>query len=121
MTTEPRARQPGILRCNTEGRLSRHPWPGKDAFLHELYRLIDCRNVDVISLTATIDMWVDDEGLIVGEPEPNYVASGIMHRLGREGLIFGNVVFSGGPNADGDSQPLDPLVEQAIRDIRGTV
>ena len=39
-----------------------------DSALTQLYSLIECTAVDVVRLTTTIDMWLDDEGLCKGAP-----------------------------------------------------
>ena len=43
---------------------------GADNHLAVMYREIGCQHVDVVALTTTIDMWLDDEGLYTQEHNP---------------------------------------------------
>ena len=40
--------------------------------LHVWYKLLDCELVDVIRLTARVDLWIDDEGLFKEPPKQAY-------------------------------------------------
>lgn len=53
--------------------------------------------VDVVRLGAGIDMWVNDEGLWVLDPNP--VASAVLAHLGGQQVIAGPVVFAASTEA----------------------
>lgn len=77
------------------------------AVLAMLYELINCTAVDVVALSPEIDMWVDDEGALKPQLRINQLASYIATRFGFPfQLYIGTVVFSGGPDAQGDTTPL---------------
>lgn len=46
-----------------------------DRTLHGMYQQIGCRVVDVVRVADDVDMWIDDEGLLVNEPQMNMAAS----------------------------------------------
>lgn len=84
--------------------------------LDDLYAAIDCRSVDLVRLSQTRDMWLDDEGMYAGEV--NHAAT----RLARaHGFVwqpyFGTVVITGGADADGNSVALRPNDAQQIREL----
>jgi uncharacterized protein DUF3846 len=77
------------------------------AILEALYDQIGCTHVDVVALSPEIDMWVDDEGALKLESGVNQTVSYIATRFGLPfQLYLGTAVFSGGPNARGDTTPL---------------
>lgn len=71
------------------------------------YREIGCHCVDVVSL-GDLDMWVDDEGLMVDEPRTNARATGLVAAsLGQPvQLFFGTAVVTAGVDDDGETQGL---------------
>ncbi|MEW2128782.1 DUF3846 domain-containing protein [Streptomyces sp. NPDC007259] len=80
-------------------------WPGAHS-LETLYGALDCNYVDVVAVTPTLSMWVDDEGVVVGSAMNLYAT----HLYALNGTprqpYFGNAVFTGGPDAEGDTQGL---------------
>lgn len=50
--------------------------------LNSMYNLLGCRSVDVIRLTDNIDLWVDDEGMLVSDPQVNTVLMNITYAFG---------------------------------------
>jgi len=82
--------------------------------LDELYRLIQCRWVDVVALDKNVDMWIDDEGMYAND-EPNWATTTIAHAFGFVAQpYFGTAVFTGGVDEDGNSTPLDPQSLQKL-------
>jgi hypothetical protein len=76
--------------------------------LAELYRLIGCETVDVVSLAGHLDMWLDDEGLLTEVPEFNRAATHIAQYYGYSYQSFaGTAVFTGGADAVGNTQGLE--------------
>ena len=53
----------------------------RNKVLDSLYRAIGCRYVEVIQVTETISIWVDEEGLR-RRPTPNYLATLLAAELG---------------------------------------
>lgn len=75
--------------------------------LRALYDCIGCSMVDVVRLQPDLDMWVDDEGLIVSDPQINKVATIIAHSLGYNAQAYcGKVVFTGGADEEGNTLPI---------------
>jgi hypothetical protein len=70
--------------------------------------------VDVVSIAPDMDAWVNDDGIMLGL-EPNLHATFLLSYLTDRQLaqpLFGPVVFTGGADADGETQPLtDEAVE----------
>jgi len=80
-----------------------------------LYGVIGCRSVDVVRLGDNMDMWLDDEGMLVGK------VNGPATRLARSyGFVwqpyFGVVVVTGGADRDGNTVGLD---ETRAAEVRG--
>ena len=67
---------------------------------------IGCRVFDCVSLRDDLDMWVDDEGFEV--EDPNLVASMIAREHGFGQTYYGTAVFTGGADEDGATLPLSP-------------
>ncbi|HZM65150.1 MAG TPA: DUF3846 domain-containing protein [Nakamurella sp.] len=83
--------------------------------LEGMYGAIGCRCVDVVRLDDSMDMWVDDEGMLVGEV--NRPAT----RLARScGFVwqpyFGVVVVTGGADRDGNTVS---LAAAQMAEVRG--
>lgn len=70
--------------------------------------------VDVVSIAPDMDAWVNDDGIILGL-EPNLAATFLLAYLSGQRLrqpLFGPVVFTGGADSEGETQPLtDEAVE----------
>jgi hypothetical protein len=62
---------------------------------------IDCGMFAVVDLTCSIDLFVDDEGLINGSPL-NLPATVLAHLLGNPTVIFGTAIAVG-TNPDGQT------------------
>ncbi len=69
---------------------------------------IKCQIFTCVALTDRIDMWLDDEALLVDDPKPNPRATAVAARLaGAEcALLFGNAVLTGGADEEGETLPL---------------
>ena len=79
------------------------------------YGVIGCRSVDVVRLGDNMDMWLDDEGMLVGK------VNGPATRLARSyGFVwqpyFGVVVVTGGADREGNTVGLD---ETRAAEVRG--
>ena len=86
--------------------------------LAALYAVIDCDALDVVRLTEHLDMWVDDEGMIIDAPVVNMAATILAHHFGRYSqLYFGTVVLTGAPNTNGDITPLTTALADHIRGL----
>ncbi|MFH8439308.1 DUF3846 domain-containing protein [Streptomyces sp. NPDC018007] len=77
-------------------------WP-KDGHLPILYREIGCTAVDVVDLSRTLSMWLDDEGLINGS-DANCAATILyaLHHAPHQ-TYHGTVVLTGGTDRHGDT------------------
>lgn len=67
---------------------------------------IGCDRFDVISLEHGIDLWVDDEGLLVEQPQLNLPATVLAHALGAATAVFGTAVVLSVEPETGESQGL---------------
>lgn len=65
----------------------------------------DHKLVDCVSISASVDMWIGDESAVDGS-EANARATYLGRLLELPGPYFGPVVFTGGPDIDGDTMPL---------------
>jgi hypothetical protein len=70
--------------------------------LHEMYRALGCSCVDVVSLTANLDMWIDDEGLLTGRPL-NPAATALARHYGYTSQPYVGPVLLCGVDDDGNS------------------
>ncbi|NQX29820.1 DUF3846 domain-containing protein [Microbacteriaceae bacterium VKM Ac-2854] len=68
---------------------------------------IGCRVIEAASCAHNIDLWVDEEGLLVDAPQLNLRATFAAHALGWPGAIFGNAVALGHDD-EGETVPLSP-------------
>lgn len=90
-----------IVIANTSGLVTAR------SILEALYDQIGCTTVDVVALSPEIDMWVDDEGALKPRVRVNQLASYIATRFDLPFQLYvGTVVFSGGPNTEGNATPL---------------
>lgn len=85
-----------------------------DKILSGLQAAVD-GTVDCVALPDLgIDMWVNDEGLILGL-DPNFHASLFARCAGAtQPLYFGDVIFTGGPDAEGDTTSLPEGVAEGL-------
>lgn len=95
--------------------------------LEALYQNIGCDLVECVSLRDDLDMWVDEEGKLKGAPL-NLGATKAMLAAGRLDFsagtggfpgIAGTAVFTGGPDADGNTTDIEAsaaaCVEETLR------
>lgn len=84
------------------GELSRTTYTGAGTLLPILQ--VECGGyVQVVSLTGTLDMWCNEEGKFNGS-EWNECATAVWQAIyGPTDEIFGTVVYTGGPDEDGDT------------------
>ena len=84
--------------------------------LNSLYHYLDCRAVDVIRLTDSIDLWVDDEAMLVSEPQVNTVLTNITIAFGHYFQpIHGAGLFLSGNDKTGATETLTPEQVSIIR------
>jgi hypothetical protein len=62
--------------------------------------------IEAVDLPQGITMWVNEEGKLVDEPIVNVVATVLAQARIPGDLVCGNVAFTGGPDAEGDTLPL---------------
>lgn len=100
---------------DTEGNAEAVEWDTNDT-LRPLQQAVG-GYVELVSLTATLDMWVNETGLIDGLPV-NEVATwiAISHGLTHQ-PYFGPVVFTGGTDDQGDTLPLTEMQSAALLDF----
>lgn len=90
--------------------------------LHDFYRELRCRTVDVVRLSPDLDMWVDDEGAIMMDPEVNHASTAIAHLHGHDGQpYFGPALFTGGADEAGDSVGLSEAMAEQLETWAATV
>ncbi|MDN5917933.1 MAG: DUF3846 domain-containing protein [Pseudonocardia sp.] len=81
--------------------------------LKGLYATIDCDLVDVVGLTSTLDMWVDDEGLSNGA-EINWPATGLAGVYGHTSQSYGGTVVLTEHDDEGNTVSLRPELRAAV-------
>jgi hypothetical protein len=92
------------------------------AVLAGLYAAIGCDRVDVVSLAGDVDMWLDDEGLLVAEPVFNPRATFIAERFGVDDQPYcGVAVFTGGVGSDGRTESLSTARAVLLRNLADEV
>lgn len=82
----------------------------------QLARLIDCDIFTVAHLDDGIDIFVDDEGLLVARPQLNLALTVVAHALGSPQVLFGNGVVLGGNDETGDTLGLTMAQRQRVLD-----
>lgn len=99
------------LTIDVDGLAAVQMWDTFDGTLPHLQRAVD-GSVDVVGLSADLDMWINDEGLLIGLPV-NMLASGIaaFHGMIHQPYV-GTAVFTGGADVDGNTLP---LTEEQVR------
>jgi hypothetical protein len=80
-----------------------------------LYRAIGSRDLDMLTVTPQLLMWVDDQGLVNGSAV-NPVATALLSQMPRlrSHPIRGTVVFTGATDPDGDVTSLAPEWAQVL-------
>ncbi|MEU6460109.1 DUF3846 domain-containing protein [Streptomyces sp. NPDC047065] len=107
MSTSTAERQYALV-VRVDGNFELIDWPTKSGnTLNTLYKAIECERVDVVDVTSRFSMWLDDEGLANGAPINEYASRlyGLYQPLHQP--YWGNVVFTGGPDAEGDTLGLN--------------
>jgi hypothetical protein len=63
--------------------------------------------IEAVDLTPEITMWVNEEGLLLDNLEPNLLATAFMAEImNTQTPIMGDVVFTGGIDEEGDTKSL---------------
>lgn len=89
-----------------------------EEILKALYVAIGCDLVDRVELAAGLDMWLDDEGLCVADPEVNPFATALGYLLaGTEQPFAGVAVLAG--ERDGDTVSLTAAQRELVSDLVG--
>lgn len=107
---------PIMLAVDPYGNMTRVDLPAGDAErLQALYAALDCQTVDLVRLRDDLDMWADDEGVMVAEPVANPYATYVAMRCGLPWQTYvGTVAFTGGADAEGATLPLSSEAEQQL-------
>jgi hypothetical protein len=88
---------------------------GSDSLL-EMYAAIGCDVVECVQLADDVDMWVDEEGLLKAQLEPNLPASMLAWRYrGMGQAYYGTALFTGGADGAGNSLGLS---DEALAQLR---
>ncbi|MFD3641563.1 DUF3846 domain-containing protein [Streptomyces sp. NBUL23] len=126
MTTEQKKNHALILRTNGEFEIIDWPETGASVHLEILYRAIECHAVDVVDISPTLSMWLNDEGLLTGSPV-NRTAT-ILYALHNEPTqhYVGDVVVTGGTDRHGETLGLTKdeiasLVEMHLTFLPATI
>lgn len=82
----------------------------------QLTELIGCNLFDVVHLEDGIDVYVDDEGLLIERPVLNLALTVLAHALGTPAVLFGNGVVLGGDAETGDTLGLTRAQRQRVLD-----
>lgn len=110
------------LTISPDGAVADQEWDVNDKSLLPALQEAVAGLVDVVALAEDLDMWVNDCGLYT---EPlNPVASALVAALGGHRLQpywFGTVVFTGGADRDGNTQPLPAARAAEILQLIQTV
>lgn len=105
-----------MLVLTPEGHLHEHVSGEADSEIGEaISTQIGCTVLDVVHLSSTIDLWVDDEGMMVEQPQINAFATWVIRQYGStHHLLFGTVVFTGGVDAEGHTLSLSAEAKQEL-------
>jgi len=87
-----------------------HPG-GTPGFLADLYRAIDTRIVEAVTLTDHWHAWVDEEG---ARQPVNHPATAIAHDCGMSATLRGTVILTGFHPRSGRARSLTPAQLDAI-------
>ncbi|MET8502885.1 DUF3846 domain-containing protein [Streptomyces microflavus] len=93
---------PHALIIRSDGSFEVIDWPTAGT-LQTLYTGMGCTNVDALTLSPRLTMWVDGEGLINGKPVNR--AATILYAIHREPHqhYHGDVIITGGADHQGDT------------------
>jgi hypothetical protein len=84
-----------------------------EAISEAIREAIGCQYFDVVRLTDTWDMWLDDEGMF-SQPINRY-ATALAHRYGRVHQPYWGTVLFATADANGDTLGLTPEQAAAVR------
>lgn len=59
--------------------------------------------IDLVRLSDDLDLWVNDEGLLMQLPLNYFAMKVYTHTFHTKGLIVGDVIFTGGSDDEGNS------------------
>ncbi|MGW7513905.1 DUF3846 domain-containing protein [Streptomyces massasporeus] len=95
-------------------------WRSTGDTLNTLYREIDCTSIAVVDLSPKVSMWLDDEGMLKSSPVNHpamllYSISAPIHQA-----YHGTAVFTGGPDAAGNTTGLTLDRCHALLALAGT-
>jgi len=76
----------------------------------DYYKHLDCRTFDIVRISESVNVYVDDEGLMVDNPSFSLVA-------GYPEPLAGNLVFTGGADRDGNTLSSTESVKNVIKNI----
>ncbi|TDP92391.1 uncharacterized protein DUF3846 [Leucobacter luti] len=82
--------------------------------VRRIQEVVGCRMFTVVSLSQDIDLFVDDEALLVAEPELNLPLTVIAHALGSPQVLFGNGFAAGADDETGETVGLTPAQKYAV-------
>lgn len=85
----------------------------------QLSELIGCDLFDVVHLEHGIDIYVDDEGLLVARPVLNLALTVLAHALGTPAVLFGTGVVLGGDDETGDTLGLTSVQRDLVLGAMG--
>lgn len=68
--------------------------------------------VDVVALTDDVDLWVNDEGIYLCEPNP--IVTLLAIALGHRAPFYGPAVFTGGADREGHTLGLEPQIRAQL-------
>ena len=69
--------------------------------LDGMYGYLECRMVDCVNLDTNLDMWLDDEALLVAQPQINRVATALAIAMGVATQdYYGKVLLLGRKGSD---------------------
>lgn len=71
--------------------------------------------IDLVKISDDLDLWVNDEGLLMGLPRNYFAMKVYTHAYHTQGLIVGDVIFTGGVDEEGNSLGLtDEQIDRLI-------
>lgn len=95
----------GTLTITAAGHVSVSPWPA-GGLLEHAYEQIETHLVGAIAL-GNLTLWYDDEGRLKDEPQTNELVTKLCGLYGPlVSDIVGNVLVTGGADAEGEARPL---------------
>lgn len=107
----------GIL-INTDGTVQDVTSNEGEDTLRFMYRVLNVQMVELVSLTDTLDLWIDEEGMYSGQ-EPNEPATRFAARHGFRnpwGIpLMGPVLILGGTDEEGDTRSLAAEDAEKVR------